>query len=648
MEFSEDILRCISLVVFDGFFSGRFDFAKTSWELNGSWNSAIGIVLFGFLLISSEKWLVEFYQFITGAVLLYFSIILQTTFVAACYDPTYASNAFAPEMLNQLFVTNFEITWLQKLILCNVLQVGIYQLFFCKYMYGTRTTKRLDKFGCAFSCASSFALLIPQRNKFIFLASTNIALLPQFVCLYMTVVGGLMNAKKSITDWVELSRVQIREIGVIDLVEHTWTRLRVLRVLKLFFIFRMTYIISLMLRKVPIDYSSDYQYQPIGFHYFLKGYFTSSTLLSTNSMLDWFSMSYNNKASTAFYNLVHPNKEICPIVMLNVKNFNMLEGLVVKLSDSFISIFSIGAIMFWPLFYLGLFVYKYIGGIDRTQATNVSVLTVCLFSLLSLQTGINSLPPCKRLQRMVVNSQLLSSSVLHYLHDLVGPYILQISQQVGISLRLHFPPLAFLWGLLGLSAYICLYLLRLNSFTTWVITIFLFSVELMVKILNTFVLYGFYTADTRMAHQPWPKLPDYIFCIKSASKVIEFILGIAMFLNGVYIFLFESWSFTRFIMMSMHVYINIYKTAKTGWTYIRHKFTISGKLKELALASEDILFRNKDEVCGICYCNFNPENGEVVETPCHHIFHSGCLRNWIYIKETCPMCHASLFTSFAT
>ena len=297
-------------------------------------------------------------------------------------------------------------------------------------MYGTRTTKRLDKFGCAFSCASSFALLIPQRNKFIFLASTNIALLPQFVCLYMTVVGGLMNAKKSITDWVELSRVQIREIGVIDLVEHTWTRLRVLRVLKLFFIFRMTYIISLMLRKVPIDYSSDYQYQPIGFHYFLKGYFTSSTLLSTNSMLDWFSMSYNNKASTAFYNLVHPNKEICPIVMLNVKNFNMLEGLVVKLSDSFISIFSIGAIMFWPLFYLGLFVYKYIGGIDRTQATNVSVLTVCLFSLLSLQTGINSLPPCKRLQRMVVNSQLLSSSVLHYLHDLVGPYILQISQQV--------------------------------------------------------------------------------------------------------------------------------------------------------------------------------------------------------------------------
>lgn len=31
-----------------------------------------------------------------------------------------------------------------------------------------------------------------------------------------------------------------------------------------------------------------------------------------------------------------------------------------------------------------------------------------------------------------------------------------------------------------------------------------------------------------------------------------------------------------------------------------------------------------------------------VITYCGHIYHGSCLRKWLYVQETCPMCHASI------
>lgn len=28
-----------------------------------------------------------------------------------------------------------------------------------------------------------------------------------------------------------------------------------------------------------------------------------------------------------------------------------------------------------------------------------------------------------------------------------------------------------------------------------------------------------------------------------------------------------------------------------------------------------------------------------VITPCSHFFHANCLRKWLYVQDTCPMCH---------
>lgn len=45
-----------------------------------------------------------------------------------------------------------------------------------------------------------------------------------------------------------------------------------------------------------------------------------------------------------------------------------------------------------------------------------------------------------------------------------------------------------------------------------------------------------------------------------------------------------------------------------------------------------------DDVCAICY----NEMKSARITPCGHIFHSMCLRKWLYVKESCPMCHRDI------
>lgn len=34
-----------------------------------------------------------------------------------------------------------------------------------------------------------------------------------------------------------------------------------------------------------------------------------------------------------------------------------------------------------------------------------------------------------------------------------------------------------------------------------------------------------------------------------------------------------------------------------------------------------------------------------VITPCSHFFHAGCLKKWLYVQDTCPLCHCHLKNS---
>uniref|UniRef100_F6ZH48 RING-type domain-containing protein n=1 Tax=Ciona intestinalis TaxID=7719 RepID=F6ZH48_CIOIN len=269
------------------------------------------------------------------------------------------------------------------------------------------------------------------------------------------------------------------------------------------------------------------------------------------------------------------------------------------------------------------------------QAEFLGTIAAVLFCLLAVQTGLSGLPPVNRLLRLYRNACLLIAAVLHYMHDLVHPVLINLSAQVNISMKRHVRPLLVAFILLILPVCFSIWLVKTKPISTWLIAVTAFSIELIVKVLSTLLLYSLFAADARMNHKPWPHLDDWVFYVQATGHTVEFICGCVMFVNGAYVLIFESGSALRAFMMSMHAYVNIYKSAREGLKTLYNRKTVNARIAKLALPDEECLLNHGDDVCSICYQSFT----DVRITNCDHLFHSTCLRKWLYIQDTCPMCH---------
>ena len=53
----------------------------------------------------------------------------------------------------------------------------------------------------------------------------------------------------------------------------------------------------------------------------------------------------------------------------------------------------------------------------------------------------------------------------------------------------------------------------------------------------------------------------------------------------------------------------------------------------------------KNSVCTICLEDFS-EGEEVVLCPCKHCYHQHCIKDWLRMKNSCPMCKLTIRRSF--
>lgn len=151
-------------------------------------------------------------------------------------------------------------------------------------------------------------------------------------------------------------------------------------------------------------------------------------------------------------------------------------------------------------------------------------------------------------------------------------------------------------------------------------------------------VYGLFMVDG-FSNVLWEKLDDYVYYVRSTGNIIEFLFGVIMFGNGAYTMMFESGSKIRACMMCLHAYFNIYLQAKNGWKTFINRRTAVKKINSLPEVCGDQLM-DIDDVCAICYQEFS---SSARITPCHHYFHALCLRKWLYIQDTCPMCHQRVY-----
>ncbi|ODN05482.1 Protein TRC8 [Orchesella cincta] len=309
----------------------------------------------------------------------------------------------------------------------------------------------------------------------------------------------------------------------------------------------------------------------------------------------------------------------------------------------------------------GLLYLLYNGANTEADANRFGSISTVLFFILSLQTGLTSLDPEKRLDRLMKNIVLLGTALFHALHQMIAPVLTAFRAFQTLQIRAAVLSCSFFL----MSGCLTYYLLRYSTISTWSLAVLALAIEFKIKIfisllisfvvylsqlvqypevlekfvnscrrvLPTFVVRFFDHLHDQLSHE------DVVFYLKSAANVAEFLTGIFLFANAVFIFVFESASAIRAIGMSVHAYFNIWCEAQKGFRIYCQRKTASQKIMSLADATDDQLRSRHDDVCAVCYEEM--ESAKV--TNCNHLFHAVCLRKWLYVQNTCPLCHEVLY-----
>ncbi|XP_023308898.2 protein TRC8 homolog isoform X2 [Lucilia cuprina] len=283
--------------------------------------------------------------------------------------------------------------------------------------------------------------------------------------------------------------------------------------------------------------------------------------------------------------------------------------------------------------YIGKVFQWYLLTFDNDEEKSLGTVSAVLFYILALQTGLTSLSPDKRFVRLCRNLCLLTTALLHFLHNIVSPILMSLSAARNPSRKRHFRALtvcAFL-----VIAPLCLLktLWSRHSPSTWLLAVTAFSVEVVVKVLVSLATYTLFLLDARR-QTFWEKLDDYLYYVRAFGNSVEFCFGILLFFNGAWILVFESGGAIRAIMMCIHAYFNIWCEARSGWSVFMKRRSAVHKISALPEATPAQL-QAFDDVCAICY----QEMYSAKITRCRHYFHGVCLRKWLYVQDRCPLCH---------
>uniref|UniRef100_A0A8C4I7Z6 E3 ubiquitin-protein ligase RNF139 n=1 Tax=Dicentrarchus labrax TaxID=13489 RepID=A0A8C4I7Z6_DICLA len=317
--------------------------------------------------------------------------------------------------------------------------------------------------------------------------------------------------------------------------------------------------------------------------------------------------------------------------------WDLTSNLIISGCDSTLTVLGMSAVISSVAHYLGLSILAFIGSTEE-EDKRLGFVAPVLFFILALQTGLSSLDPEERLVRLSRNMCLLLTAILHFIHGMTDPVLMSLSASHVSSVRRHFPVLLVSLALFALPVVLSYALWHHYALNTWLFAVTAFCVELCLKVVVSLTVYGLFMADG-FSNVLWEKLDDYVYYVRSTGNIIEFLFGVIMFGNGAYTMMFESGSKIRACMMCLHAYFNIYLQAKNGWKTFINRRTAVKKINSLPEVRGDQL-RDIEDVCAICYQEFATS---ARLTPCNHYFHALCLRKWLYIQDTCPMCHQRVY-----
>lgn len=272
--------------------------------------------------------------------------------------------------------------------------------------------------------------------------------------------------------------------------------------------------------------------------------------------------------------------------------------------------------------------------VPQDEEKSISVVFSQVLIILTLQLGVTSLKPEQRLLAIVNISMLMGAIILHQIHLQICNILTKLSVQGNSSYTKHFRVLIVSLTLLFICFSWMTFLLKKYSFNPWLVPVALFNIEIVVSLIISLVIYTLNMINVH-SRTLWYELYDYIYYLESINNVVSVILGIFLFIKGIYTF-FETASMLKLFFLAAHFYHNIWNQIICGLRNVKRRQKITNCVKCLIVASE----REIAEVGGLCAICFEDMGSHITSiTRCNHFFHSYCLREWLFQRITCPICH---------
>ena len=303
-----------------------------------------------------------------------------------------------------------------------------------------------------------------------------------------------------------------------------------------------------------------------------------------------------------------------------------VKGVLVTGSETIGAVLGMTSVVYTLSHWLGA-VFQAMLAAEAEEDKSVASVSAVLFFVLALQTGLTGMESEKRFQQICKNLCLLVTAILHFVHSMVQPVLMSISASRTHSRSPHVRALSICLFLVLAPSTLVAVLWHHFNMGTWLLAVTAFCIEVVVKVLVTIIIYGLFMWDSHCQDGLWESLDDWVYYIRAVGNTVEFCFAVFLFFNGGWILLFESGGTIRACMMLIHAYFNIWCEARNGWSAFTKRRTAVAKINSLSDATEDEIAKHAD-VCAICY----QEMTVAKITRCRHMFHSICLRKWLYMQ----------------
>ncbi|XP_056006562.1 RING finger protein 145-like [Ostrea edulis] len=290
--------------------------------------------------------------------------------------------------------------------------------------------------------------------------------------------------------------------------------------------------------------------------------------------------------------------------------------------------------------YLSRLVNLYLYGWKSTGiVSDISdVMLGAFVFVLSVSAGI--LGPSNSLNEFILKGSVFKTILMWFTlafiictYGMVDPTILTFSSMPTSKPFKHFRWLTLYMYFLVFTMYIIYNRQQYNN-----IPLIIIGFSTCLQIMASIVIYFFFVYDGVCSHS-MENLNDIIFYIRFTVRFQDFVGSLILACRGIWFITNGAFSWIQIPFFILNCYENVWKRLKSCSRIVVLRRDAFKKLNVLETATNEQI-QKCDDVCSICIRQMSSAK----ITPCGHLFHETCLKKWIYVRDSCPLCLHKLYS----